>query len=128
MPGETKGPVLVMWMIWAALQTGVFIIYFVIGGSQPEPAASPMDSALWQLALVPVFISTVVRWFALPSARSFQAGFQCMIIGLATAESACIIGLFVYPAHKEGLFAAGALGILQFIPLYARRLVACGEP
>ncbi len=121
MKDESKGQIVVFWVLWAALQSGVFVLYFVLGGTVPQ--ASATDSSLWQVALGPVFISTILRWYILPRARSFQVALPSFIAGLALAESACIMGLFVFPEHKQELFILGVLGMLQFIPFYARSIV-----
>lgn len=110
------------WIIWLALQSGVFITYTVIGSSA-APSVASADSPIWQAAFAPVVISTFIRWVVLPRIKSFQSGFTWFVIGMAMAESACIMGLFVFPAHRDELFLTGAVGIFQFIPFFARSLM-----
>ena len=46
------------------------------------------------------------------------------VAGIAFAEASCFLGLFIFPAHQKELFILSALGILQFIPFFARRFYA----
>ena len=48
------------------------------------------------------------------------------IIGMALAESACVVGLVFFTAHKDELFKLGVLGMAQFIPIYARSVLSGG--
>ena len=121
---ESKGSFLIFWIIWIALQSGVFVMYTVLGQS----VAPSGNSQFWQAALVPVVIATFIRWVLLPRARGMQKGLTLFIVGMAMAESACVLGLVVFPAHRDELFLTGAIGIFQFIPIYARSLVDGDDP
>ncbi len=50
-----------------------------------------------------------------------QAALPIFVGGLALAELPCMVGLFVFPAQKQNLFLPSFLGILQFVPFFARR-------
>jgi hypothetical protein len=112
---------IVWWMIWAALLSGIFVIYFTVGSSAaPAPSASP-DSPVWMVGFAPFVVSTLIRWLLLPRFQSAQSAFPVFVVGLALAEMSCILGVFVFPAHKAGLFVLSVLGILQFVPYFAGR-------
>lgn len=118
MKNETAGALLTIWVIWFALMTGVFVMYFVIGHAEAKAAAD--NSLIGLMPLSAVVIATVIRWALLPRARRFPALLQLFIIGMALSEGTCIIGLFVFPAEVKTLFPLGVVSMLQFIPLYAR--------
>ena len=127
MSDNGRQQLIVWWVLWAAFQIGILIIYQVLGSS-PSTASSPgSDSQLWLAALAPVVLSTIVRWGALPRSTSAVAALPMFIVGIAMAESACFLGLFIFPQHKEELFVASALGIFQFIPFFARRFFVAEE-
>jgi hypothetical protein len=50
-----------------------------------------------------------------------------MIVGIGLAESVTFLGLFLFPSHRLDLFVLSALSIFQFIPTYARRLLASSD-
>ena len=120
---DIKQPPIVWWMIWGALLSGIFIIYFVVGsaGGAPRTNAGSPDSPVWMVGFAPFVISTIIRWLILPRIRNFQAAFSLFIVGLAMGEAPCILGVFAFPAHKAGLFALSVLGIVQFVPYFASR-------
>jgi hypothetical protein len=91
-----------------------------VAPGQPGQSES-VDSPIWYAALAPLAISAIIRWLVLPRARSSQPALTLFIVGIAMAESACFMGLYVFPAHKHDLFLLSMLGIFQFIPYYARR-------
>lgn len=70
---------------------------------------------------MPVVLSVVVRWLVLPRAVIPQLALPLFIVGIALAEATCFFGLFIFPEHKQALVLTSALGIFQFIPLFARR-------
>lgn len=112
------------WVIWAALLTGVFGMYHFLGGVAAPSRASAPDSSIWLVGLAPVLIAMLIRWLVLPRVETAQAAFPLFVAGMAMAEATCILGIFAFPAQKEGLFILGALGMFQFIPLFARRYFA----
>ena len=122
MHNQAKGQVFVMWVIWFALLSGVFVIRTVIA-----PPHSASSGELWQLALLPVFFATVIRWFVLPRVTTFQRVMPVFIVGMAMSESACIVGMFVFSDHVSELFNFGVVSMLQFIPLYARGIADGNE-
>jgi hypothetical protein len=72
---------------------------------------------------VPLFVSIVIRWLVLPRYDNLKSAFPIFIIGLALAESCGILGIFIGGPFRDDLFVLGVLGVVQFVPLFARRLL-----
>ncbi len=121
MKNETAGQLLVLWAIWFALMTGVFVMYFVAGPATAKGVS--IDSLIGLVPLSGVAIATFIRWTLLPRARGFPALLTPFIIGMALSEGTCVIGLFALPSQVQTLFPLGVVSMLQFIPLYARRQI-----
>lgn len=111
---------MVWWLIWGGLLSGVCLIYAVLGRG-PLAAAAP--NPLVNLAgLVPLFVSIVLRWLVLPRYTDGNRALVVFILGCALAESGAILGVFLGGPYRDDLFVLGVLGIVQFVPFYARRL------
>lgn len=111
---------MVWWIIWVTMLVGIGVIYFQLGRGPLRPAAAnPFENLV---GLVPLFVSIVVRWLVLPRYTDGQKAFVMFIVGCALAEACAILGIFLGGPYRDDLFVLGALGIAQFVPLYARRL------
>jgi hypothetical protein len=128
MTNEAKQQLIVWWVLWAAFQIGILIIYQFLGSSTGSTSSVPADSLIWLAGLGPVVVSTIVRWRILPRVRNAQGALPLFIMGMALAEATCFLGLFIFPAHKQALFALSALGIFQYIPFFARRYFEDNDP
>jgi hypothetical protein len=128
MTNEAKQQLIVWWVLWAAFQTGILIIYQFLGNAAGSASSVPANSLIWLAGLGPVVVSTIVRWRILPRVQSAQGALPLFIMGIALAEATCFLGLFVFPAHKQELFVASALGIFQFIPFFAKRYFTENDP
>jgi hypothetical protein len=120
MTNEAKQQWTVWWFVWAAFQSGIFVIYHFLG-SKGGAAAPAGDASVWMAGFLPVAISAVIRWGVLPRVQTVQAALPMFVVGLALAEMACFLGVFVFPAHRQELFALSVAGIFQFMPFFARR-------
>jgi len=123
MRAQASSPQMVWWVLWIAFMVGIFQIYYflgIVGGAHhvPKPAPDPFIAAL---GLIPVGLSVLIRWGALPRIQNAQTALAFFVVGIAFAEASCFIGLFVFPAFKEAFFIFSVLGIAQFIPFFARR-------
>jgi hypothetical protein len=119
---QVKAQLIVWWVLWAAFLSGIFVYYCFLGGSAPPPPGAEGGNAFtWLGCLVPLSLSTVIRWFVLPRLQNAQTALTVFILGIAFSESACFMGLFVFPVHKQELFLWSALGIFQFMPYFAGR-------
>ena len=99
------------------------MVYKTLSAGTPQQTVAPDGSLVWCAAFVPLGISILIRWFALPGIRVAQTALVLFCIGIALAESTCFMGIFIFPAHKQELFVGSVLGIIQFLPYYARRYV-----
>jgi len=116
-----------MWILWAAFQVGVCVFFFFLRQAAPtSPAAS--GSWPWLLALGPLTISAGLRWIVMPRLRNPEHGLVCMVLGIAMAEAVTFFGLFLAPQYQREFFVLSFLGILQFMPFYARRFFPAEEP
>ncbi len=116
-----KTGLVVWWVLWASFLVGIFAIFhFVSRSTSSSPAAGPR-SAAWLVALLPIAASGIVRWVILPRVTTAQTAWPLFILGIAFAESTTFFGLFLFPAHRQGLFIISALGIAQFVPIFASR-------
>lgn len=124
--GETtqlRARLLVWWVIWAALLGGVVVIYFTLG-RRSVPASGGI-TIIDVVGLVQLAASTTLRWLFFPRLGSDpQKALIAFIIGLAMAESCSFLGILLGSSYRDELFVLGALGIVQWMPLYARALYA----
>ena len=118
MNNTNKPPLIAWWAIWFSLQMGLIFFYiFLSAAAKVTSSGSP----LWLIALGALVISSIIRWVMLPRFDNAQKAFPIFIMGMAFAESLCFFGLFLVPEHKLELFLLSFLGMLQFIPIFARR-------
>lgn len=110
---------LVWWIIWAAITTGLIAIY-VLMHSRPGPNATAATPAGW-LAFIPLGTSAVLRWLVFPKQRDATKALVIFILGMATAEAGGILGTLLGGVHRDELFALGVVGVLQWMPFFARR-------
>jgi hypothetical protein len=118
---EPKLHPLIWWVIWAALLTGFLQVCYFLGGA---PGAAPAASIELVAVLVGaglLFLSAAIRRLLLPRIGRARVAFICFIVGQAFAEGCGYVGLFVGGAHRDPLVAGGVLGLLQFMPIFARR-------
>lgn len=121
-PQTARTQLIVWWVVWAAVLSGLGVLYVMFGRGPVKP--SPAGDVLVNLAgLVPLFVSIVIRWLVLPRFGSLQRAFPLYIVGLALAEGCGILGLFLGGAYRDDLFALGVLGVAQYVPVFARKLL-----
>ncbi|MBA4136886.1 MAG: hypothetical protein C0518_06175 [Opitutus sp.] len=112
--------VMVWWTVWVALLLSLTVVYAVLGrGPAAPPAANPFANLI---GLVPLFVSIILRWLVLPRYTDGARAFTIFILGLSLAESCGLMGIFSGGPYRDDLFVLGMLGIMQFVPFYARRL------
>lgn len=120
---EPKKLLLNLWVIWIALLVGTFLQFHFLGGGAPRKP----DEFPWFIPLLPLAVSVVVRWRLLPRMKNPVQILPLFVIGIAMAESTMFLGLYLTPSYKMECFIAAVLGIFQFIPLFARRLLFPNE-
>jgi hypothetical protein len=118
---QVKAQLTVWWMVWSAFQVGVLVYphFLAVGTRQPQAGAA--DSLPWLICLVPLTISTLLRWTILPRIQNPQVAVQLFIVGIAMSESVCFLGLYRFPVYQKVLFMWSVLGIFQFMPYFATR-------
>lgn len=114
---------LAWWIIWAGILAGLVAIYLVLGRG-PKPATASGQALSGLAGLGPLFLSVIIRWLVLPHFRDPNRALPVFIAGLAMAEACGILGIFLGGPYRDDLFLLGVLGVLQFAPLFARRLFA----
>jgi hypothetical protein len=122
-PEKKPPPAIIWWSVWSAIIVGMVVVYLM---PHPSPARVPSET-LRYLPLIPLLLSTVVRWKVLPRFTGFRA-FPIFIIGVAFAEACGIFGIFLVPAHKQEYFFLSLAGIAQFFPIFAMRGVDDKRP
>jgi hypothetical protein len=118
-PARSSPPPLIWWLIWAAIATGL------IGLSIFVPASSkPGIAALRYAPLVPLLLSSGLRWLVLPRVNDGTRAFPIFVVGLALAEGSAVLGLFLVPELRTTYVALGLLCVGLYAPTYARRYFA----
>lgn len=112
----------VWWIVWAAILTGLIVIFFSFTHGKPLPAGGRLDELPANLlGVVPIFVSVIVRWLVLPRSTAPHRAFVLFIVGLALAEGCGILGIFLGGPYRDLLFILGLFGIIQYVPVYARK-------
>ena len=113
----------VWWALWASLLASLVLIWWNFGFlrlSGNEPHDNPL---LDLVGMVPLFLSIVLRWLVIPRVTEMRRAFVLFIIGMTLAEGCGMIGIFLGGPYRDELFLLGVLGLAQFMPFFARRLV-----
>ena len=114
---------MIWWVLWFALQSGLFVVYFILGAKAGSGTAEP-NSALLAVPAMQLLASGALRWVVLPKMSEARKALPVFIVGMAMAEGACFSGLFLVPAYKQELFIASLLSVGQFLPLFAAKFNA----
>lgn len=123
-PNSQAVQVLIWWILWGTILCGLVMIYFFLGRRpSTQPAGTSAAAVIDYVAIGPLVLSSVIRWLWFPRIMKMQQAFPIFIAGLALAESTGIMGIFL---SKEALIFTllGALGIVQWMPLFAGKYQA----
>ncbi len=121
----TKKPVppQVVWIVWGAMCMGLPVIQFFMGGGTPKIEEGATIPVIIVVPLILVMAATVVRWLVIPRLTTNIQRFQAMVVGVALAEAAEFLGVFMIssdsPTSMVIVFPLAFLGMLQFAPVYA---------
>jgi hypothetical protein len=123
-PSSKAGQKLVLWIIWSAILTAVFLMrQFLKPPGQGLERSSPLDeNQALQLALLlgPTMAAIAIRILWVPRVHERGKALVAMIVGLALAESLTIYGCLLAPARVDMFFATSVALILAYIPLFIR--------
>lgn len=126
MPGyddeKIRARLLVWWAVWAGVLAGLIVIYLFLGRTKPLPPPSPENPLEGVIGIVPLFISIIIRWLVLPRGTDPGRTFVLFVAGLALAEGGGLLGIFLGGPYRDSLFLLGVLGIVQYVPFYAKKL------
>jgi hypothetical protein len=126
MPTQHNPPAqaLVFWIIWFSILTGLVMIQLFAGGGIPSGADAEEVSLVFKF--IPVAMATAslaVRFFVIPRLPGLQAKLPAMVIGLALAEGAGILGAFIIDkqagATRLTVFLMAVVCIVLSAPVYA---------
>ena len=119
---RAKTQLLIFWILWASILTGLVMIYVFLGRGPVKPAVAA-DLPVNLAGVVPLFISVVVRWLVLPRATQAGPALVLFIVGLSMAEACGILGIFLGGPYRDSLFVLGVLGVTSYVPLFVKRLL-----
>lgn len=118
---QLKAKLLTWWIIWGAILAGLVILYVVFGRG-PLKAVDGKDLLVNLVAVVPLFVSIVIRWLVLPRFSGLNRALPMFIAGVALAEACGIMGIFIGGPYRDALWFLGVLGVAQYVPFFAHRL------
>jgi hypothetical protein len=121
-PNQPKPPLMIWWIIWGAILSGLVLIYLVLGRGPVKPVAAG-NQLVNLVGMIPLFLSIIIRWLVLPRYGDPARAFPVYIAGLALAEACGILGIFLGGPYRDDLFLLGVFGIVQFVPLFVRRML-----
>ncbi len=116
----TQPPLIVWWIIWAAILSAFFGLYGVFLYVVNIPVTT---GAVAFAGIVPLALSAACRFLLLPRVLATAKGFAFFIVGLALAEAGGFMGIFLAGENKV-YFAAAALVL---IILHAPGLLRLGR-
>jgi hypothetical protein len=116
-----QAPIFIWWILWAGIGIGLVAMYLVLGRHE-APTSDRLPSVSPYVLAVPLLLSCVVRWLVLPRMPTRRKAFPIFIIGLALAEGAGQLGILLGAKDRDTLFALAAVGVLQFAPVFVRRI------
>lgn len=121
---RNRAKLIVWWILWGAILSGLVIIYVFLGRGRPVPQnLTPQQMFTGLIALVPMVVSVVVRWLVLPRVSGMDRALAVFVFGLAMAEACGILGIFLGGPYRDDLFVLGVFGIAQFVPIFAKNYI-----
>lgn len=117
--------VLVFWVLWFSILSGLIIIQFLIAGGMPSGVDQGEAPVLFQvLALALGLQAMVIRFAVIPRLGSLEKKLPAMIIGLAMSEGIGIIGAFgvgkEFGSTKLFMLVISVGCIVLSAPVYAK--------
>jgi hypothetical protein len=119
---RAKAQVLIFWIIWAFILTGLIMIHVFLGRGPVKPVVAA-DLPVNLAGVVPLFLSVVIRWLVLPRATQLGSALVLFVVGLSMAEACGILGIFLGGPYRDSLFVLGVLGVTSYVPFFVKRLL-----
>lgn len=113
----------VWWIIWAAMLINLVGLQLVLGRAPMSTSPTRDDALINLVGLVPLFVSIIIRWLVLPRYHDLARAFPMFVVGLSLAEGCGILGIFLGGPFRDDVFLLGALGIAQFVPVFAKKIL-----
>lgn len=113
----------VWWLVWAVMLINLVVLHLVLGRTAMPTSPTQGDALINLVGLVPLFVSIIIRWLVLPRYRDLMRAFPMFVVGLALAEGCGLLGIFLGGPFRDDVFLLGALGIVQFVPVFAKRFL-----
>jgi hypothetical protein len=124
---RVKAQLLTWWIVWSSILAGLCLTYIFVGRAKPLPPVVPAELMVNLVGFVPLFVSVVLRWLVLPRYTDSARAMVVFVVGLALAESCGLLGIFLGGPFRDALFVLGVLGVVQYAPFYARKLLSPKE-
>ena len=110
-------PKVLWWLIWFGRLAAMLVFYFVLQGMPSESEVAGVRF----LPVIPLILSSIVRWMLLPRISDGSRAFPIFIVGSALAEGSTILGVILVPSLRQEYLALGLVGLAQYIPTFASR-------
>jgi hypothetical protein len=115
---QAKYPLMpIAWLVWISMCISQLLVYFVIG----EVKGIDGIEALRFFPVLPLLMSSLLRWLVLPRITSKAKALPIFIAGAALADACGIAGSILAPELKETYLVLSFMGLAQFIPSFALR-------
>lgn len=121
---------MIFWIIWFAIFAGMPVIYYTAVPKPTEGAeeVEQVYSLFTFIAIAACSISMIIRWLVIPRMKTHEQLLQAMIMGVALAEGAGIIAMFVVPveqvSEKSLMLSMSVACLLLSAPIYAKKKLA----
>ncbi len=119
---KTRAQLRMWWILWVTMLPWIVGLQLLLPHKAVAPATKLGDLWLQLAGIVPLFLSIIIRWLALPRFTSLASALPLYIVGLAMAEACGVFGIVFGGPYRDALFLLSILGLLQFVPVFARRL------
>ena len=107
----------IAWIAWASMCVSQLLVYFVIG----EIKGIHSIEALRFFPVLPLLISSLLRWLILTRITSKTKALPIFLAGAALADACGIAGSILAPELRETYLVLSFMGLAQFIPPFALR-------
>lgn len=111
----------VWWWCWVSSIVAAAVLFLMLEPARQSTASEAQDFMRQFLPLLPLVLSVIVRWSALPFALNRRAGFVVFVVGLLLAGATAVLAAVAGGGLGRQFFSAGMLAILQFVPLFLSR-------